>query len=101
MTENYTDFQLQECELNDAIRKHSKKKTEKPKSRSLPALKAKVKVSEAAFAAHKTKLLQLAKATRKQANAQVSRALRKHVLPYAVITCIISARLHVSRANPS
>ena len=75
MTENYMDYELREVELNNARRKHLKKKLEKPSSKSLPALKTKVKESEAAFAAQKTKLLQLAKATRKQAAAQVSQAL--------------------------
>ena len=44
-------------------------------------MKAKVKESETAFAALKTKLLKLAKATRKQADAQESRALLKHDIP--------------------
>ena len=75
MTENYMDYELREVELNNARRKHLNKKQEKPSSKSLPGLRTKWKESEAAFAAQKTKLLQLAKATRKQAAAQVSQAL--------------------------
>ena len=75
MTENYMDYEVREVELNNARRKHLNKKQEKPSSRSLPGLRTKWKESEAAFAAQKTKLLQLAKATRKQAAAQVSQAL--------------------------